>query len=78
MSTQLTVAENVEAARGVRFDDECILIPGPQPRSRMTKLLAKPSSFIFKRKPSPQDPPQSPISPRDYDVPQSPTSPRSA
>ncbi|KAF8499037.1 hypothetical protein F5888DRAFT_1905950 [Russula emetica] len=74
-----TVAENVEARGVVRFDDECILIPGPQPRSRMTKLLAKPSSFIFKRKPSPQDPhPHSPISPRDYDAPQSPSSPRSA
>jgi len=51
----ITVPDNVEA-RGVRFDDECVLIPGPQHRSRMTKLLAKPSAFIFKRKPSPQDP----------------------
>lgn len=79
MSTPLsiTVPDHVEGARGVRFDDECILIPGPQPRSRMTKLLAKPSAFIFKRKPSPQDP-HPPISPRDYDAPQSPTSPKSA
>jgi hypothetical protein len=80
MSTPLTITvsenENVEA-RGVRFDDECVLIPGPQHRSRMTKLLAKPSAFIFKRKPSHHDP-QSPISPRDCDAPQSPTSPRSA
>jgi hypothetical protein len=50
----------------------------PQPRSRMTKLLAKPSAFIFKRKPSPQDPHHPPISSRDYDAPLSPTSPRSA
>lgn len=77
MSTPLTItvteSENVEA-RGVRFDDECVLIPGPQPRSRMTKLLAKPSAFIFKRKQEPQ----SPVSPRDYDAPLSPASPRSA
>lgn len=70
-STAMTVE-----ARGVRFDDECVLIPNPQPRSRMPKLLAKSSSFIFKRKPSHEPP--SPLSPRDYDAPQSPTSPRPA
>jgi hypothetical protein len=67
--TPITAALTVEA-RGVRFDDECVLIPDPQRRSRMPKLLARPSSFIFKRK---QDLP-SPASPRDYDALQSPTS----
>lgn len=60
----------------VRFDDECVLIPDPQPRSRMSKLLVKPSSFIFKRRHS-QDP-FSPSSPHDDDPPISPTSPRPA
>jgi len=39
--------ESLEA-RGVRFDDECTLIPDPQPRSRMPRLLVKP--FSFKRR----------------------------
>ncbi|KAF8480826.1 hypothetical protein DFH94DRAFT_430355 [Russula ochroleuca] len=74
----ITLVDNGEA-RGVRFDDECVLIPGPQPRSRMPKLLARPSSFIFKRRHSSQDPHSpSPASPRDYDAPQTPISPRSA
>ena len=81
LSITVTDTEDGEA-RGVRFDDECVLIPGPQHRSRMTKLLAKPSAFIFKRKPSHQDHHHlhSPVSstPRDYDAPQTPTSPRSA
>ena len=72
-STAMTVE-----ARGVRFDDECILIPDPQPRSRMPKLLAKSSSFIFKRKLTHAHDFPSPTSPRDYDAPQSPPSPRPA
>ncbi|KAI0005355.1 hypothetical protein BJV74DRAFT_880629 [Russula compacta] len=75
-SPSITAPVSSLESRGVRFDDECILIPDPQPRSRMPKLLAKPSSFIFKRK-QPQDL-HSPTSFRDCDPPQSPTSPRPA
>ncbi|KAH9005878.1 hypothetical protein EDB86DRAFT_2876852 [Lactarius hatsudake] len=55
--------------RGVRFDDECILIPDPQPRSRMPRLLINP--FTFKRRHS-----QDSYSPTSYhcDAPPSPTS----
>ncbi|KAH9043861.1 hypothetical protein EDB85DRAFT_2138544 [Lactarius pseudohatsudake] len=54
--------------RGVRFDDECILIPDPQPRSRMPRLLINP--FAFKRRHS-----QDSYSPTSYhsDAPPSPT-----
>ncbi|KAH9964585.1 hypothetical protein BC827DRAFT_1188030 [Russula dissimulans] len=71
-SPSIATVVTVEA-RGVRFDDECILIPDPQPRSRVPKLLAKSSSFIFKRRHShahTHDLP-SPTSPRDYDPSQS-------
>ncbi|KAI0294808.1 hypothetical protein BC826DRAFT_1185638 [Russula brevipes] len=71
-SSSITAAVTVEA-RGVRFDDECVLIPSPQPRSRMPKLLAKPSSFIFKRKDV-----ASPTSPHDHDASRSPAFPRPA
>ncbi|KAI0307458.1 hypothetical protein B0F90DRAFT_1673841 [Multifurca ochricompacta] len=62
----LLTIEMKSSSRGVRFDDECILIPDPQRRSRMPKLLVKPSSFIFKRRHS-QDS-SSPSSPHDHDV----------
>jgi hypothetical protein len=48
----------------VRFDDECILIPDPQPRSRMSRLLLK------IRRPSQE--PSSPTSPHHCHVPPSP------
>jgi len=78
-SSSIATALSLEAeSRGVRFDDECILIPDPQPRSRVPKLLAKSSSFIFKRRHTAHDLP-SPTSPRDHDASQSlPTTPRSA
>ncbi|KAI9445569.1 hypothetical protein H4582DRAFT_1916266 [Lactarius indigo] len=54
--------------RGVRFDDECTLIPDPQPRSRMPRLLVNP--FTFKRRHS-----QDSYSPTSHhsDAPLSPT-----
>ncbi|KAI0248108.1 hypothetical protein BJV78DRAFT_1285070 [Lactifluus subvellereus] len=77
-SSLSTLSQVTLESRGVsvRFDDECVLIPDPQPRSRMSKLLVKPSSFIFKRRPS-QDP-FPPSSPHDDDAPLSPTFPRPA
>jgi hypothetical protein len=55
----------------VRFDDECTLIPDPQPRSRMPRLLVKP--FTFKRRHSQDSYSHSLTSPHHCHAPLSPT-----
>ncbi|KAI0038283.1 hypothetical protein FA95DRAFT_1269792, partial [Auriscalpium vulgare] len=51
---KLTASPSSSQDRIVRFDDACVLIPAPAPRSRLPKLLTKSYSLpIFKRRPSP-------------------------
>ncbi|KAI0271668.1 hypothetical protein BC834DRAFT_454642 [Gloeopeniophorella convolvens] len=63
-------------SRAVHFNDACVLIPEPLPRSRVPNLIARSSSLIFKRRHSHERAPRSPTS--DTDPPTSPTFPRPA
>ena len=58
--------DSVVSPRSVRFYDECVLIPDPQPRSRIPKIISKSYSLpLWKRKPPSDNPVSAPESEPD-------------